>query len=135
MPWARSLRSEVGRQSLSWGRACLYSRSNSRQLRRDPLIWTREYAKIDTNARVDNIYEITKISGETTNEPSKRGMRGPPPLRHRKPLANRTSKYLRIIQQIYHDTWTRLRNTCRAPKTAGGGMIGKLKILSELKIG
>jgi hypothetical protein len=76
MPWARSLRSEVGRQSLSGGRACLHSRSNSRQLRRDPLLWAREYAKIDANAREDNIYEITKISGETTNEPVKAGKEG-----------------------------------------------------------
>jgi hypothetical protein len=45
---------------LSGGRACLYSPSNSRQLRRDPLRWAREYAKIDANAREDNIYEITK---------------------------------------------------------------------------
>jgi hypothetical protein len=75
MPRARSLRGKVGRQSLSGGQACLYSRSNSRQLCRDPPIWAREYAKIDANAREDNIYKITKISGEANNEPSNRGRR------------------------------------------------------------
>jgi hypothetical protein len=80
MPWARSLRREVGRQSLSGGCAYLYSSENLRQLRLDPRIWTRKYANKDANAREDIIYKITKPSVSTTNKLSKRGRRGPPPL-------------------------------------------------------
>jgi hypothetical protein len=134
MPWARSLRSEEGRQSLSGGRACLNSPSNSLQLRRDHLYGhantqrsTQMHAKIISTRllKYQAKLPMNRQSGEG-------GVRRHCATESRSPIGHKSTS-----ESFRKYTMTRGHGfeIFVAPKTAGGGMIGKIKILCELKIG